>query len=235
MASESRVSGDSVARSVTLTIGAFIAAASFLGGCANEGAPAGVDSENPSESVAAVALSGPGSDCGSVTYPGGSVGTVYIASGNLTCTDALAAIDRYLHDPELIREGNTLSAGFDGWGCASPTATAAEIYGYSTSCERGSDAVQIRVGSTPDAPAAPLSYGCDPAGIARDLGTGATAVRCYDQWAYIDFGELGDSQALARTVNGAWTVYTGFPSSKCRTQAAADGVPAPELSSFRSC
>jgi hypothetical protein len=93
----------------------------------------------------------------------------------------------------------------------------------------------VSVMSTPDAPAVPLSNGCDPAAIVRDLGPGATAVRCYGQWAYISLGELGDSQLLARQTGGVWSNYTGFPSSKCSAQAAADGVPPAELSSFQPC
>ncbi|RDH76840.1 hypothetical protein DVS77_18515 [Mycolicibacterium moriokaense] len=96
-------------------------------------------------SPVAVSLSDPGSSCGVVTYPQtGAGGTVEIIAGNLSCAAAMGIIDRYLNDPDLPHQGNTWSAEFDGWLCASPTSAAAAGYGYTTSCTRGADEVQVR-------------------------------------------------------------------------------------------
>lgn len=186
---------------------------------------------------ATVEASGPGSECGTVTHPqSGAAGT--IAQGSLSCTEAMAVVDRYLHDPWLAHSGNTWSAEFDGWACASPTAAAAEEYGYTTACNRGTDEVQVRPGAvttTGNFRAAPPPAGCDPASISADLGQQLNVQRCYGDWAYVSTGELGDAQSLLRLVNGTWSRYTGFPSSICRGQAAGDGVPEAELSSFPPC
>lgn len=77
--------------------------------------------------------------------------------------------------------------------------------------------------------------GCDPAAITAGVGDQVSVLRCYGDWAYVTNGELGDSTSLVRLSEGAWQRYTGFPSSLCRAAAAADGVPAAELSSFRPC
>ncbi|OBF48754.1 hypothetical protein A5778_22260 [Mycolicibacterium monacense] len=76
---------------------------------------------------------------------------------------------------------------------------------------------------------------CDGGGISADLGQALQVVRCSPGWAYVTTGDLGDASSLVRLVGDSWTRYTGFPSSICRGQAAADGVPATELSSFRPC
>lgn len=185
----------------------------------------------PYPSAAAAGMS---QGCGEITYPQtGMTGSVFLVSGSISCTDAMAVIDRYLHDPSLEHLGNTWSAMFDGWGCATPTATAAQIYGYSTSCQRDGDEIQIRTSRTQSAE--PLSSSCDPAAIARDLGQNLNVERCYGDWAYVSTGDLGDAQSLLRVADGRWTRYTGFPSSFCRDQAQSAGVPGPELRSFRDC
>lgn len=79
------------------------------------------------------------------------------------------------------------------------------------------------------------SAGCDAAAISADIGSSVSVVRCYDNWAYVTNGSLGDSTSLAQRVGDSWQRYTGFPSSFCRADAAADGVPEVELSSFRPC
>lgn len=92
-----------------------------------------------------LAHASPQTDCGTVIYPqSGRTGIVHIAAGDISCADATAVIRRYLNDPTLTREGNTESAQFDGWGCASPTATAAALDGYSTRCDRGGVQIQVR-------------------------------------------------------------------------------------------
>lgn len=86
--------------------------------------------------------------------------------------------------------------------------------------------------------ATPLAHAdsCDSAAISADLGQSVNVLRCHGDWAYVSNGEFGDSTLLARLDGGgAWSNYTGFPSSFCRGAAAADGVPAEELSSFRPC
>jgi hypothetical protein len=209
-----------------------IVAAGVLGGCTSANPTA--DGGHSRPSPAAVMLDSPANGCGSVTYPAtGQSGALFVAAGTIGCGDAMTVVNRYLHDSTLVHEGNTWSAQFDGWTCAIPTAVAAEQDGYTTSCSRGSD--EIRVGPVAYTSTAPMSNDCERTAIAHDLGPSATAVRCYGPWAYVDFGELGDSQSLARLVNGTWTVYSAFPSAKCRAQAAADGVPVPELTSFQPC
>ncbi|WHU46819.1 hypothetical protein QNM97_23095 [Gordonia sp. L191] len=90
-----------------------------------------------SERSAAEANATPGSRCWTVTFPSGSPGTVVVHSGQITCTDAVALINRYFTDPSITRQGNTLSAMFDGWTCVSPTAVAAHEAGYGSKCEKG--------------------------------------------------------------------------------------------------
>ncbi|MEW5808604.1 MAG: hypothetical protein AB1925_04045 [Actinomycetota bacterium] len=194
------------------------------------GGPA-ADAERP---AAASGLSSGG--CGSVTYPAtGTTGSVTVAAGDLSCTAAMQVVDQYLNDPALPHSGNTSSSEFDGWNCASPTATAAELDGYTTSCIR-TDGAEIRVLPAPAASAQtqPLAN-CDPSAISADLGQRLNVVRCYDGWAYVDSGDLGDAQSLVRLVGDSWTRYTGFPSSICRGKALLQGVPMPELRSFSPC
>lgn len=181
------------------------------------------------------------SGCGSVTVPmTGVVGTVVVAAGGLSCEDARLVVDRYLNDVSLSHVGNSWSAEFDGWGCSMPTAVAAEQYGYIGQCLRGDDEIRV-VASSSDAaqpsqtPAAEAPDSCDAATISEDIGRSVQVVRCYGAWAYVTTGELGDSTSLVRRDGDTWTRYTGFPSSICRNEAGASGVPAEELSSFRDC
>ena len=46
---------------------------------------------------------------------------------------------------------------------------------------------------------------------------------------------LGDVEQLGRLENGAWTSYTGFPTSICQDEARADGVPARYAENFPRC
>jgi hypothetical protein len=83
--------------------------------------------------------------CGVISYPSGAGGTVVVAQGDSTCSEAMSLIDRFLNDQTLTHEGNTMAAQFDGWVCASPTAVMAQQAGYSTICNRGSaDVVEVR-------------------------------------------------------------------------------------------
>ncbi|MET9328463.1 hypothetical protein [Tsukamurella sp. NPDC003166] len=84
--------------------------------------------------------------CGTVTYPRtGTVGVIEVRSGSVSCAEARKVIDRYLHDKTLVGQGNTDSKRFDGWLCASPTAVAAQEYGYSTGCSRELPAARVVV------------------------------------------------------------------------------------------
>jgi hypothetical protein len=173
------------------------------------------------------------STCGPVTYPEThTVGVITIDKGELSCESAKHVIDRFLTDTSLTHAGNTMSAEFDGWLCASPTATASDAEGYSTVCSRGQDdQVTIRQpGHT-----SPSDAQCDAAAVNRDLANEYTVERCYGTWAYVDAGGLGDAQSLARLVDGTWTIYAGFPTSVCASKAKSDGAPDRELSSFPSC
>ncbi|PQE00372.1 hypothetical protein CYL16_12180 [Mycobacterium sp. EPG1] len=205
----------------------------MIGGAA-VAAAVGCGSTTGAITYPSAAAAGMSQGCGEVTYPEtGVTESVFVVGGSVSCTDAMAVVDRYLHDPSLEHVGNTWSAQFDGWGCASPTATAAQIYGYSTSCRRDGDEIQIR--SSTIQSAEPLSNSCDTAAIARDLGQNLNVERCYGDWAYVSTGELGDAQSLLRVADGRWTRYTGFPSSYCRDQAQSAGAPGPELRSFPDC
>ena len=84
--------------------------------------------------------------CGTATYPStGVVGVIEVRSGSVTCAEARKVIDRYLRDRSLVGQGNTDSKTFDGWLCASPTAVAAQEYGYSTGCSRELPAARVVV------------------------------------------------------------------------------------------
>lgn len=181
-----------------------------------------------------------GNGCGSVSYPeSGQTGTVQVQHGSVECDTAVAVVNRFLRDPGLLHEGNTMSAQFDGWLCASPTAVAAAQYGSSTECTRGQDTIWVvsamvaPVGLTE--PAAPPAAECDDAAVSAGLGGQVRVLRCYGTWAYVTAGELGDSTSLAQLKGSKWRRYTGFPSSICRAQAASDGVPPTEVASFRDC
>jgi hypothetical protein len=230
-----------IARDATMVVTAATMIVACSGSHAGSSAsPTGV-SVTPSDSAASEELAtirGVGSECGQVTYqPTTTVGTVVITAGTTSCAEAMSVVNRFLHDPALDHTGNTMSAEFDGWQCASPTAVASEVYGYLTACGRGAVALEVRAAGSTAAPQgpAPSSLDCDPAAITRDLGQQLNVKRCHGDWAYVDTGELGDAQSLLRLVNGTWTRYTGFPSSICQGRAAADGVPAAELTSFRPC
>ncbi len=77
--------------------------------------------------------------------------------------------------------------------------------------------------------------GCDASAISNALGPAVSVVRCHGDWAYVTTGGLGDSTMLAQLRENGWSRYTGFPSSICKAQAAADGVPSQELANFTSC
>lgn len=91
------------------------------------------------------------------------------------------------------------------------------------------------VAFAPAASATSPSADCDASTISRDLAQQVNILRCYGDWAYVGTGELGDAQSLLRLIDGTWTRYAGFPSTICSVQAAADGVPNAELSSFPTC
>lgn len=130
-----------------------LGAALAVAGCSTSGSPEPVDTPAPtiqsptvSEEPAAKTNAAPGSRCGSVTFPSGSPGTVVVHSGQITCTDAVALINRYFNDPSITRQGNTLSAMFDGWTCVSPTAAAADLAGYGSKCEKGAVVLTVVTG-----------------------------------------------------------------------------------------
>jgi hypothetical protein len=221
---------------------AFVAAATFTA-CQHSDKPALPTNDTFRPDPAAGPLTadpaahGPGSECGMLTYPQtGTNGEVVIVKGETSCADAKAVMVRYLHDASITHTGNTWSAEFDGWLCASPTAAASEEYGYLTSCTRGTtDELQIRRPSAGQTPSATPASGCDSTAISRDMGQQLNVGRCQRDWAYVSTSELGDAQSLLRRVNGTWTRYAGFPTTICRSQADSDGVPGAELSSFPPC
>lgn len=130
-----------------------LGAAFAVAGCSTSGSPEPVDTPAPtiqspavSEEPAAEANAAPGSRCGTVTFATGSPGTVVVQSGQITCTDAVALINRYFNDPSITRQGNTQSAMFDGWTCVSPTAAAADLAGYGSKCEKGAAVLTVVTG-----------------------------------------------------------------------------------------
>ncbi|MET3859708.1 hypothetical protein ABIE38_000605 [Dietzia sp. 2505] len=76
--------------------------------------------------------------------------------------------------------------------------------------------------------------GCDPDEIASEAGIARRNVnvdRCAGAWALahvvVAQGEpAGDTQYIVSRVGGSWTRYTGIPSTICRQEAEADGMPA---------
>lgn len=119
----------------------------------------------------------------------------------------------------LVASCSATSLALTGCGSSAPAAPEPELSPPAVSADRATS----------------LSFTCDPAAIARDLGQQLIVERCYPQWAYVSSGELGDAQSLLRRLGGTWTRYTGFPSSFCRAEALFDGVPLAELSSFPPC
>ena len=89
----------------------------------------------------AAALAGAGDECGTVGVP--PAGNVVVASGTLTCPDAMGVVDRYFSDFALAPENNEW-VRFDGWECWTPPAGEAMINGFGTECSRGMDNIQIR-------------------------------------------------------------------------------------------
>ncbi|MFN3601343.1 MAG: serine/threonine protein kinase [Dietzia sp.] len=79
-----------------------------------------------------------------------------------------------------------------------------------------------------------LSSECDPDEIASEAGIARRNVivdRCAGEWAlahvFVPPGEpVGDTQYIVSRVGGSWTRYTGVPSTTCRQEAEADGMPA---------
>lgn len=89
---------------------------------------------------------GPGENCGTHTYEAtGTQAGIFVVDGEMTCGDAVAVVNRYFSDPGLDRQGNTMSAAFDGWTCASPTAVAAREAGYSTRCANDAEGITIQL------------------------------------------------------------------------------------------
>ena len=83
------------------------------------------------------------------------------------------------------------------------------------------------------------SSDCDPDEIADEAGIDRRNVnvdRCAGAWAlarvFVPPGEpAGDTQYIVSRVGGSWTRYTGIPSTTCRQEAEADGMPA-EIAAF---
>jgi hypothetical protein len=85
--------------------------------------------------------------CGVISNPDTGAegfGYVVVVQGDVSCPEAMNVIDRYFHDSTLEYNGNSWHAAFDAWSCLLPNAMA-RVYGYRTSCSRGTtDEVQIR-------------------------------------------------------------------------------------------
>ena len=87
----------------------------------------------------AVAAGRAGDECGAAAA---QPGTVIVAAGTVTCSDALAVVNRYLTDSSLQRDGEWVH--FDGWDCWAPSPDQKAMNGFGTECSRGVDDIQIR-------------------------------------------------------------------------------------------
>lgn len=74
-----------------------------------------------------------GTTCGAAT---GHPVVVEVRAGSISCTDALAVMERYNALPRG-EHGNANIQQFDGWSCASPTAARAQELGYGQVCHSG--------------------------------------------------------------------------------------------------
>ena len=88
----------------------------------------------------AIAPGGAGDECGGVGAP--PAGNVVVASGTVTCADAMAVVNRYLSEFAVAPDGAWIR--FDGWDCWTPSAGEAMVNGFGTECSRGGDNIQIR-------------------------------------------------------------------------------------------
>lgn len=117
---------------------------------------------------------------------------------------------------------------------ATPTPTA-----QSTTVESATP-VESR-GRSPAAPAGAAA--CDPDVIARESGLERRNVNvdsCLGDWALahvnVPPGEpAGDPQYVLSRTGGSWARYTGIPSTICRQDALADGMPSDFARSFSDC
>lgn len=88
---------------------------------------------------------GDATSCGTATFPQTQrVVDIFVDAGPIGCGEAMRVFERYLHDSTLTHIGNTRSAQFDGWLCATPTATAAETYGFASECTKGVNHIVAR-------------------------------------------------------------------------------------------
>lgn len=82
----------------------------------------------------------PGTTCGAAT---GRHPVVEVRSGSISCTDALAVMDRYNALPLTGEFGNAHIRQFDGWTCASPSAARAAENGYDQTCSLGDTEIGV--------------------------------------------------------------------------------------------
>lgn len=182
-----------------------------------------------------------------VNYPSsGNVGDVVVQNGQLSCDEAMAVVKRYLNDPTLTHEGNTWSAQFDKWICASPTVTASQMDGYTTSCVADDGQEQIWI-ITPAARNDVSSAGCDSKTLLPLLlASGDTAnapwkfglgqPTCDGDWAMAwttsDDPGAQSVGALFHRVNGAWQYVTLGSNWDCVTN---NGVPLEIAAQLTGC
>ncbi len=84
---------------------------------------------------------------------------------------------------------------------------------------------------------------CDPDEIAGEAGIARRNVnvdRCAGEWAlahvFVPPGEpAGDTQYILSRVGGSWARYTGIPSTVCRQEAEADGMPTEIAAALDDC
>lgn len=108
-----------------------------------EGTDGGQPGVNPSTTAAAAPpMDGPYTEGTTPAVPGTACGAatgervVEVVSGSISCTDALAVMERYRAVPNDGSYGNANIRQFDGWSCVSPTAGSAQEQGFGSKCSK---------------------------------------------------------------------------------------------------
>ncbi|WP_175442328.1 hypothetical protein [Humibacillus sp. DSM 29435] len=92
------------------------------------------------------------------------------------------------------------------------------------------------VRTPPTTRTSPTTTGCDATAITNDTGrVGITVDVCVGDWALVSTPGPGDTSEFVHRSSGHWTVFDGQPSTRCQSEAKAEGVPKQLLPYFRAC